>query len=138
MLYANKNLRELKNKKVNTELGNLCDWPSANKLSLTTITYKSNIVIFRPRQKSLPFIPRISVLDYEMNSHKPLKMKEYFKHLGVYIDADLSCKHHIEHISGKISNCVGVIANLRHFVPCQTVPYFALSNLWHMCLGLRC
>ena len=44
-------------------------------------------------------------------------MKEYFKHLGVYIDADLSWKHHIEHISGKMSKCVGVVANLRHFVP---------------------
>ena len=31
----------------------------------------------------------ISVLDYEMNSHKPLGMKEYVKYLGVYIDADL-------------------------------------------------
>ena len=38
MLYANKNLRELKNNKVNTELGNLFDWPNANKLPLITIT----------------------------------------------------------------------------------------------------
>ena len=43
-----------------------------------------------------------------MNSHKPLKMKEYVKYLGVYIDADLSWKHHTEHISGKINKCVGV------------------------------
>ena len=50
---------------------------------------KLNFVIFRPRQKSLPFFSHISVLDYEMNSHKPLEMKEYVKYLGVYIDADL-------------------------------------------------
>ena len=56
-----------------------------------------------------------------MNSHKPLEMKEYVKYLGVYIEADLSWKHHIEHISGKISKRVGVIAKLRHFVPLQTV-----------------
>ena len=56
-----------------------------------------------------------------MNSHKPLEMKEYVKYLGVYIEADLSWKHHIEHISGKISKRVGVIAKLRHFVSVQTV-----------------
>ena len=99
VLYANKNLRELENK-VNTELRNLCDWHKANKLSLSI--KKSNFVIFRPRQKSLLFFPRISVFDYEMNSHKPLEMKEYVnKYLRDYIDADLSWKHYIEHISGK-------------------------------------
>ena len=76
MLYANKNLRELENK-VNIERGNLCDW-------------------FWLASKSLPFIPCIGVLDYEMNSHKPVEMKEYVKYLGVYIDADLSWKHRIE------------------------------------------
>ena len=78
--------------------GNLCDWLKANKLSLEI--KKPNFVIFQPRQKSLPFIPPNGVLDYEMNSHKPFKMKEYVKYLGVYIDADLSWKHHIviEHI----------------------------------------
>ena len=44
------------------------------------------------------FIPPNGVLDYEMTSHKPFKMKEYVKYLGVYIDGDLSWKHHIEHI----------------------------------------
>ena len=48
-------------------------------------------------------------------------MKEYVKYLGVYIDADLSWKYHIEHISQKVSECVGIIAKLRHFVPRQTL-----------------
>ena len=47
------------------------------------------------------FIPRISVLDYEMNSTKPLDKKQYVKYLAAYIEADLSWNHHIEHISGK-------------------------------------
>ena len=59
---------------------------------------------------------------HDMNSHKPLEMKrQCVKYLGVYIDADLSWKHQIEHISGKISKCLGVIAKLRHFVPRQTL-----------------
>ena len=51
-------------------------------------------------------------------------MKEYVnyvKYLGVYIDADLSWKHHIEYISQKVSTSVGIIAKLRHFVPRQTL-----------------
>ena len=55
-----------------------------------------------------------------MNSHQPLEIKEYVKYLGVYIDADFSWKHHIEHISGQISKCVGFIGKLRHFFPRQT------------------
>ena len=93
MFYANKNLRELENK-VNIERGNLRDGLKANKPSLNI--KNSNFVIFQSRQKSLPFIPCIGVLDYEINSHKPLEMKENVKYLGVYIDADLSWKHRIE------------------------------------------
>lgn len=106
MLHANKNLRELENK-VNTELGNLWDWLKANKISLKI--KKSNFVIFFRVKNHLPFIPRISILDYEMNSHKPFEKKEYLeyvKYLGVYIDADPSWKHHIELISEKSVNAL--------------------------------
>ena len=103
MLYANKNLRELENK-VNTELGNLWNWLKANKISLKI--KKSNFVIFFPGQKSSPFIPRISVLDYEINSHKPLEKKEHVKYLGVCIDADPSWKHHIELMCEKSVNAL--------------------------------
>ena len=119
MLYANKNLRELENK-VNIERGNLCDWLKANKPFLSI--KNSNFVIFQSRQKSLPFIPCTGVLDYEMNSHKPLEVKGYVKYLGVYIDADLSWKHRIEKkYYPEKSKCVGVIAKLRHFVPRQAL-----------------
>ena len=83
-----------------------------------------------PCQKSLPFVRCISVLDYEMNSYKPLEMKAYVKYLGVYIDADLSWKHYIDHTSRKISKCVGVIAKLRHFVSRQTLVSIFQSLIW--------
>ena len=49
IILANNNLKELETL-VNRELGNVNEWLKANKLSL-------NIVIFRPRQKNMPFIP---------------------------------------------------------------------------------
>ena len=63
----------------------------------------------------------IIVLDNETDTHKHLEMKECVKYLEVYVDADLSWKHHIEHISRKISKCVGVTAKLRHLIPPQTL-----------------
>lgn len=47
-------------------------------------------------QKSLSFIPQILIKVLDNNAiilDKALKMKEYVKYLGVYIDADLSWKH---------------------------------------------
>ena len=63
----------------------------------------------------------IIVLDNETDTHKHLEMKECVKYLEVYVDADLSWKHHIEHISRKISKCVGVTAKLIHLIPPQTL-----------------
>ena len=117
MLYANKNLRELENK-VNTELGNLWDWLKANKISLKI--KKSNFVIFFRVKNHLPFIPRISILDYEMNSHKPFEKKEYLEYVKYLRRWSFLQTPYRTHI-GKISKCVGVMAKLRHFVPRQTL-----------------
>ena len=57
IILANNNLKELESL-VNRELGNVNKWLKANKLSLNI--KKSNFVIFRPRQKNFPFIPRFT------------------------------------------------------------------------------
>ena len=54
------NLKELESL-VNHELGNVNEWLMANKLLLKL--KKSNFAIFCPRQESMPFIPRIRILD---------------------------------------------------------------------------
>ena len=46
-----------------------------------------------------------------------MENKEYVKYLGVLIDSTLSWKHNINYIVCKISKTVGVIANIRRFVP---------------------
>ena len=52
MLFADNNLRSLE-ATVNNELKNVCDWLTANKLTLNT--KKSYFVMFRPRQKKLKY-----------------------------------------------------------------------------------
>ena len=114
IILANNNLKDLETL-VNRELGNVNEWLKANKLSLNI--KKSNFVIFRPRQKNMPFIPRIRILDSVTNTYANLEMKDYVKYLGLMIESNLSWKYHIESICHKISKSIGIIAKIRHYVP---------------------
>ena len=104
---------------VNNELKNVCDWLTANKLTLNT--KKSNFVIFRPRQKKLVYEVNLNVIDNNTNTLTSLECKEYVKYLGVLIDSHLSWKFHIDYVASKLSKIVGIIARLRHFVPFNTL-----------------
>ena len=114
VILANNNLKELESL-ANRELGNVNEWLNANKLSLNM--KKSNFVIFRPRQKNMPFIPRIRILDSVTNTYANLEMKDYVKYLGLMIDSNLSWKYHIESICHKITKSIGIIAKIRYYVP---------------------
>ena len=118
LLYADKNLKSLESK-VNNELSKVYTWLTANKLSLNIKKY--NFVIFRPRQKKLPYQVNLKVFDHLSNSYVSLECKNYVKYLGVLIDENLTWKHHISYIASKISMSIGIIARLRHFVPLHTL-----------------
>ena len=49
-----------------------------------------------------------------------LECKESVRYLGVIIDHNLSWKHHIDHVAVEISQTVGLICKLRHFLPKHT------------------
>ena len=114
IILANNNLKELESL-VNRELGNVNEWLKANKLSLNI--KKSNFVIFRPRQKNVPFTPRIRIFDSVTNTYANLEVKDYVKYLGLMIDSNLSWKYHTESICHKISKSMGIIAKIGHYVP---------------------
>ena len=114
ILYADKDSKSLE-QTVNAELNNLHDWLTTNKLTLNT--KKSNLVIFRPKQKKIRYLPQISIFDSEKNRRVTLEHKSYIKYLGVLIDENLSWKNHLDCVITKISKTIGMIAKLRHFVP---------------------
>lgn len=89
ILYSNRNLHVLA-QTVNNELNKVSDWLVANKLTLNSS--KFNFVIFRPRQKILPFIPNTQELDHTTNSLVSLENKATVKYLGVMVDSSLSWK----------------------------------------------
>ena len=113
-LYADKDLKSLE-QTVNAELKNLHDWLTTNKLTLNT--KKSNLVIFRPKQNKIRYLPRISIFDSEKNRRVSLEHKSYIKYLGVLIDKNISWKNHLDCVITKISKTIGMIAKLRYFVP---------------------
>lgn len=118
LLYANKDLKLLE-LTVNNELIKLCDWLTANKLTLNI--KKSNFVIFKPYQKKTTLEVNIKMYDNSLQKYVDLECKEHVKYLGLLIDSKLSWKCHIDYISTKISKTIGLFSKLRHFVPQDTL-----------------
>ena len=83
ILYADKDFKSLE-QTVNAELNNLHDWLTTNKLTLNT--KKSNLVIFRSRQKKIRYLPQISIFDSEKNRRVSWEHKSYIKYLGVLME----------------------------------------------------
>ena len=64
ILYADSNLKTLE-EIVNQELRKLCDWLTANKLTLNI--KRTNFFIFCPAQRKLTFQPDILIFDNDKN-----------------------------------------------------------------------
>ena len=96
IVYADNNLKSLDDI-VNLELRKLCDWLTTNKLTLNI--KKTNFVIFCPAQRKLTFLPNITIFDNDKNKYISLERKESVKCLGIFIDQNLTWKHHIDHVA---------------------------------------
>ena len=106
LFYRHKNIIDLQ-ANVNDELNHINTWLCANKLSLNI--EKSNFVIFRPYQRKLP-------IDINLNIRgKTLKQVEHVKYLGVFIDSNLSCKIHVDHLAKKIRESIGILSKMRYY-----------------------
>ena len=114
LTYANGDLKKLETE-INEDLFKVCSWLVVNKLTLNI--EKTNYIIFRPRQKTIPFHPNIKIINNNSNTSQPLEMKNYIRYLGILIDSNLSWKFHTDYVCQKVSKTIGIIAKLRHFVP---------------------
>ena len=86
---------------LNCECQKVSDWLKANKLSINVS--KTKLIIFRPRQRSLPNISPLTI-----ESHV-VELVESTKFLGVFIDQHFTWKTHINVISKKIAKSIGLI-----------------------------
>ena len=105
---------------LNDQLNNVSTWLKANKLSINV--KKTKLMIFRPRQKTLP-ITRQIILENNV-----LEQVDNTKFLGVYIDQHLEWKTHVNFIAAKISKSVGLLYKAKYYLPskCLLTLHYAL------------
>ena len=89
---------------LNEDLQKNCEWLRCNKLSLNVL--KTNYMIFTSKNKT------VNDLDIKINNTE-IERVYTTKFLGVYIDAQLSWKRHIEYTCSKLSKCTGIFLKAR-------------------------
>ena len=82
---------------------------------------KKTNFIFRPAQRKLTDHPKIMIFDNDQNKNVALECKEFVRYVGITIDNNLSWKHHIDHVAVEVSQTVGLICKLHHFLPRHTL-----------------
>ena len=111
LFYSHKNIDTL-NKTVNQELKKIARWLCANKLTLNI--KKTHFIIFKSKKRKLNQTVSIKI------NEQPIELVKYTKFLGVYIDEELSWKHHIDQVVSKISQMTGIMAKVRHYLSLKT------------------
>ena len=97
---SNKNYKKLEDE-IKTSLGNITNWPKANKLMINV--KKSNLIFFKVgNNQSADETIKIYI------ENQILEPKDTAKYLGVYIDKGLSWDRHIEHINSKLNRGIGI------------------------------
>ena len=95
---------------VNSELINVSNWFRANKLSLNT--KKTKFILFGNKQ--IPDL--VNKFSVSIDGYL-LEQVQHTKFLGVFIDAKLNWKTHIEYIAMKISKGLGALGRVRNILP---------------------
>ena len=121
LLSSDSNLQSLETK-VNSDLSRLSSWLRANKISLNVM--KTEVLLFRSKHKPVPYSMKLKLDDYE------LKLSNYVKYLGLFLDEFLTWTFHFDHLAKKLGRANGILAKLRYFVPATILNtlYYALFH----------
>ena len=115
---------------LNDQVHNVSTWLKANKLSIDV--KKAKLMIFRPRQKTLPITRQIII------ENNVLEQVDNTKFFAVYIDQHLMWKTHVNFIAAKISKSVGLLYKAKYYLPSKSLltlyyaliyPYLTYCNL---------
>ena len=93
---------------INEELDKVCTWLKLNKLSLNTS--KTKYMIFHTPQR------KIEELELSIDGMLLERVKS-FNFLGITINEHLKWGDHIDKISNKISRNIGILNNVKNFLP---------------------
>jgi hypothetical protein len=115
IFFSGKNIHEVINT-MNCELNNIVKWINTNKLSLNI--KKSNYMVFN--KSKVKTYTNIVLNGIDLNRIYDTKF------LGVYIDAELTWKQHVNYTKNKIAKGIGLLIKAR-----KTLSYKCLINLYY-------
>ena len=94
---------------VNYELLNIEAWLNANKLSLNCS--KTKYLPIKPKTKTSQLCKFVVTI-------KGIKLEKCLsaKYLGIILDENLNWEPHIQFVGKKLSQAVGIIAKMRHYL----------------------
>jgi hypothetical protein len=93
---------------INNELIKVCEWLKVNKLSLNV--KKTKCQIFHAPQKKVNY-PKLKIGEVD------IEYVDDFNFLGIIINKHLKWNSHIDRIGNKISQTIGILNKMKHFLP---------------------
>ena len=107
-IYLHNNDVNLAIQSMSSELNNVSEWLSANKLSLNID--KTKLLVFTNIKGEIPNY----ILQFK---DKVIESSRTTKFLGLIIDNKLSWRDHITKVSGSISKMVGIMCKIKYYLP---------------------
>ena len=96
---------------MNKELRKVANWFKANKLSLNISKTKYSLFHSTRKRKDIPnILPPLHI------DNVPVKREFVTKFLGVYLDENISWKHHINIVSTKVCKSIGILYRTRYIL----------------------
>ena len=93
----------------NIDFQKVLHWCTANKLTINA--EKTNYMIFKTARKQMHLTGNIEI------GGRPLQRVSSSTYLGISLDQDCNWKSHIKKVVKSISPKVGIISQIRHYVP---------------------
>ena len=121
--FMNDNLVRL-NEVLKTDLNSLDKWLKGSRLSLNIAKTKSMVISTNPKHSALKHQTDQLCLDIRNN---PLEVVASTEHLAVYIDNALDWKNHIQEITKKISQLLGLFKYAKRFLPLKSLKDIYIS-----------
>ena len=97
--------------RINSELSNVCKWLNVNKININI--EKTKFMLFS--YKKTIEMPPIYIGDSQIAE------TTHTKFLGLYLDKQLTFRHHVNHINSKVSKLIGVLYKLKQHLPHSTL-----------------
>ena len=130
LMLADSTLKSL-NEKINTDLSKVGNWLNSNKLSLNYS--KTTYLLIEPKTKA----NNSAFHNFNVNL-KGIKIQKSLstKYLGVILDENLDWKLHIKYLHTKLSQAVGILAKLRHYLNRKTFAMYYVCFCSHILYGI--